>query len=615
MRLLNTRTHKLENIPNPDKYAILSHTWAEGEVTFEDIRDIDIAARKAGWGKIMQTCRLAAAQGLEYAWVDTCCIDTSSSAELSEAINSMFTFYSQSTVCYVYLSDLGSGGQSYLEPDTASAKRQLASDLPRCRWFTRGWTLQELIAPSNVEFYDRCWVMRGTKRDLRDQLASITKIDPLVLLSPSKLPSVPVGRKMSWAANRQTTRVEDVAYCLLGIFDVNMPMIYGEGEKAFLRLQEAIALSVNDLSLFAWTDNVPEDWYHDRWHGVFARSPRQFANCHQLVHLHNPVSYSAHSFAITNRGVEFRTCLKMDRANGDYLMHLNCTVAAFAPQQKKEMAIRLLKTPSGYVRHRAGQTVFDPDTDGTNDGPANKDAAVWDASPQSVCVRKVVDADEFHRVSSRFHNSFWFQAQLVPPWSALWQTGWSFVLTTFDPRRDVQSDADSLSPPYWDASTSRFMTDGQFWFTGLLYLSLTAAGAIPPPPILVFCGFGPGGCQAESELRPWVAPWGQLPWKAVGSGPNTIDLSDVVSKRYSMHYPRFLSYAGRVIREQLAEGKTLCSTLASQSHRISASVSVTTIPSKVEATHRVSISVNDLRYPEVPASVSRTAMHNIVEEV
>ncbi|KAK3323279.1 heterokaryon incompatibility protein-domain-containing protein, partial [Cercophora scortea] len=303
MWLINSHNYSLENfLHHPPQYAILSHTWEDGEVSFDDMKDLGVAMNKAGWKKIAETCRMAEDRGLDYAWVDTCCIDKTSSAELTEAINSMFKWYSRSTVCYVYLSDL------YVPlagvPGSRENNEALHNDLNYCRWFTRGWTLQELIAPRSVYFYDATWVPIGTKTSLLENIAQITTIDRDILSHASELASVPVGRRMSWAAYRQTTRPEDLAYCLLGIFNVNMPMIYGEGEKAFIRLQEAIAQDNDDFSLFAWSDTNLTPSYQP-YQGILAQAPAQFASCHDLWTINDPLGHESRSFAITNRGVEF----------------------------------------------------------------------------------------------------------------------------------------------------------------------------------------------------------------------------------------------------------------------------------------------------------------------
>jgi hypothetical protein len=169
-------------------------------------------------------------------------IDKSSSAELAEAINSMLVWYKKADRCYAFLADV--------------EKDHFREQFPRSRWFTRGWTLQELIAPRTVNFYDANWEPVGSKYPLVTQFTAITKIDEATLKGAS-IEIVSVAKRMSWAANRQTTRVEDLAHCLLSIFNVNMPMLYGEGERAFRRLQEEIFRSSHDQSLFAW--GVPQN--------------------------------------------------------------------------------------------------------------------------------------------------------------------------------------------------------------------------------------------------------------------------------------------------------------------------------------------------------------------
>ncbi|OCK72907.1 hypothetical protein K432DRAFT_260321, partial [Lepidopterella palustris CBS 459.81] len=215
------------------RYAILSHTWGadEEEVTFKDLVE-GTGKSKAGYKKIRFCGAQAALDGLQFSWVDTCCIDKSSSAELSEAINSMFRWYQNAAKCYVYLSDVAIGGPIEIGM-WKSAFRQ-------SRWFTRGWTLQELIAPTSVEFFSVEEERIGDKKSLEQTLHEITGIT-VQALQGSLLSRFSVDERMSWAAKRETKREEDAAYSLLGIFDIHMPLIYGEGrKKAFIRLQKEI---------------------------------------------------------------------------------------------------------------------------------------------------------------------------------------------------------------------------------------------------------------------------------------------------------------------------------------------------------------------------------------
>lgn len=237
-----------------------------------------------------------------------CCIDKTNSAELSEAINSMYRWYKQAKVCYVYLADVTDDPiieQWKNQPENWRERRDPPpNDSPfvKSRWFTRGWTLQELLGPERLRFFSSTFKFLGTKRELCELLVVITGISDAAIRNVSHA-SPNVAQKMSWAARRQTTRVEDMAYCLLGLFDVNIPLIYGEGEKAFRRLQEEIMKNSNDQTLFAWNAGVPlgdceladlkklprlgwpesEELIKDLPRGIFAKSPLDFAHCKDIV--------------------------------------------------------------------------------------------------------------------------------------------------------------------------------------------------------------------------------------------------------------------------------------------------------------------------------------------
>ncbi|KAL1948626.1 hypothetical protein VTO73DRAFT_10432 [Trametes versicolor] len=271
MRLLNTTSghFKLVSVPKDVRYAILSHTWeAGGEQGYAALAKLQsalsnlsdeglllsphtslrtpatdsILSHPAISSKIKHACRVAHSHGFELLWMDACCIDKSSSAELIESLNSMYEWYRQASVCYVYLADV---------PSTDNIGSP-GSAFRASRWHRRGWTLQELIAPTNVVFLSLDWHPLGTKTTLAALLESITGVDANILLHKIPLSSVSVARRMWWASSRQTTRVEDEAYALMGIFDVRIPMVYGEGRKAFSLLQEEILKTIPDQSLFAW---------------------------------------------------------------------------------------------------------------------------------------------------------------------------------------------------------------------------------------------------------------------------------------------------------------------------------------------------------------------------
>ncbi|KAI1099552.1 HET-domain-containing protein [Jackrogersella minutella] len=256
MWLINTSSMRLEYFGGYEPpFAILSHTWGEDEVTAQMYSNPEVKSRK-GYKKIDYLCHQARKDGLQYAWIDTVCIDKSSSAELTESINSMYRWYGDSIVCYVYMEDVPPEcppltGNGALENDPQLLP--WIDSFKRSRWFTRGWTLQELIAPRELRFFGESWNFLGVREGLLLRLiCQITNIDAAVVRGLRSPSDMSIATRMSWAANRQTTRLEDEAYCLLGIFEVNMPLVYGEGRKAFRRLQEEIIRSHWDHSIFAW---------------------------------------------------------------------------------------------------------------------------------------------------------------------------------------------------------------------------------------------------------------------------------------------------------------------------------------------------------------------------
>jgi hypothetical protein len=222
-------------------YAIVSHRWTSEELNFKEVAKKRIDANKRGYAKLLGACTAAAQYHVDYIWIDTCCIDKRSSAELSEAINSMFAWYEQAEVCLAYLEDVESGsgfGESFKESE----------------WFTRAWTLQELIAPQHVHFFGSDWIRVGAKDSLADVIEQITAVPIYVLERRDRHPlsGYSIAERMSWAANRLATRTEDVAYSLLGLFGVNMPLLYGEGSRAFTRLQQELVRNTNDMTFMLW---------------------------------------------------------------------------------------------------------------------------------------------------------------------------------------------------------------------------------------------------------------------------------------------------------------------------------------------------------------------------
>ena len=262
------------------------------------------AKTKAGYSKIEYSRTQAAKEGLEHVWVDTCCIDKASSAELSEAINSMYQWYKAAKVCYAYLADV-----SIHDASIGAGFSSSNSAFATSKWFTRGWTLQELIAPPKLVFYDKDWNELGTKESLTSALAEVTGVDGEVLDGNLRPLDVSIARRMSWAAKRETTRLEDRGYSLMGIFDVNMPLLYGEGKKAFTRLLEEILKDSDDHSIFAWKAVIPpgdKDTTYRR--GIFADSPAEFTDSRDIVPFRD-WSESA-PYSMTNKGLSIRLDMK-----------------------------------------------------------------------------------------------------------------------------------------------------------------------------------------------------------------------------------------------------------------------------------------------------------------
>ncbi|KAJ1323565.1 HET domain-containing protein [Microdochium nivale] len=269
MRLLNAKSHGFEEFYGHEipQYAILSHTWQRSqEVTYHEwlAGPTDKVKARSGFRKIRDACSQALTDGFDWIWVDTNCIDKSSSAELSEAINSMFSWYHDAAICYVHLQDV---------PPIDNTEDDEHKHFRASRWWTRGWTLQELLAPRRLVFFASDWSHMGSRDVLASEIKRVTGIN--AWNCQAAVQEASVARKMSWLSQRETTRVEDMAYCMLGLFDINMPLLYGEGSKAFIRLQEEIIKKTADVTIFCWTrdESTPQDWL-----GLLAPNPRAFAH-------------------------------------------------------------------------------------------------------------------------------------------------------------------------------------------------------------------------------------------------------------------------------------------------------------------------------------------------
>jgi hypothetical protein len=316
MRLLDTTTFELcsagQEYFKSEGYAILSHRWIGAEITFQEIEGYNSQLRSVGnqqiispqLDKIRGACRTAHQLGFRWIWIDNCCINKESATELSESINSMFKWYRDAHVCITYLSDVelknscpqtkSAGFQNYTNTADGSIFRSVDGKT-NSEWFSRGWTLQELLAPRDMRFYDINWDYMGTKATLATEIAIITGIDALYLTGVHDFRRACIATKMSWMAGRITTREEDIAYGMLGLFNIMMTPQYGEGQRAFMRLQQELLARTTDESLFAWQMPDPNAgekfglapasgtaWAPDEW-GMLAPTPDWFKTCGNMT--------------------------------------------------------------------------------------------------------------------------------------------------------------------------------------------------------------------------------------------------------------------------------------------------------------------------------------------
>lgn len=371
MHLLRVADLTFETIPSHGpfpRYAILSHTWLTtgDEITFRDIKQRDQVlvvegddtggiSSKKGWDKILFTIAKAKRQSLSYVWIDTCCINKADPVELAEAINCMFNWYRNAAVCYAYIAEedpintcrtplvvakldnseyrthrryisgsrsLGEESESDQESDMLDTEIEAA--LRDCRWISRGWTLQELIAPPAVLFYNKSWSLITSRSKSATLLSRITGIDKDALLMPG-VQQYSIAQRMCWAADRRTTRPEDRAYSLLGLFGVMMPLFYGEGEEsAFQRLQEEIIKASSDQSIFAWV--CP---HHAT--GLLACDPECFKTRSHVVPRHASSAFSLRrqqrfstSYFLSNRGLQISLPVLSTKISYIYQAILNC---------------------------------------------------------------------------------------------------------------------------------------------------------------------------------------------------------------------------------------------------------------------------------------------------
>ncbi|KAK4973506.1 hypothetical protein LTR42_005495 [Elasticomyces elasticus] len=312
MRLLNTTSYELKEFLGdrvPD-YVIISHRWGDDETTYKDFRKGRNRA-SVGFEKVMDFCHFARSRVREWVWIDTVCIDKRSSAEVSEAVNSMYFWYQRARECYVLLRDV--------PPFIQGRDRVLRSV----------WT-------TYVVFLTRAWEIVGSKAHFAKEICAITGIPEPILTGDEASSQKCVAQKMSWMAGRQTTRPEDMAYALLGLCDVNMPLLYGEGGKAaFRRLQLQIIADSDDETIFAWQAMYGRALYNPNANRqtMLAQAPDAFSHAGDVLKIPASNEYYSHRphYAMTNRGLLYQGRAKKlwkDRHGhdtpGHYMIHLNC---------------------------------------------------------------------------------------------------------------------------------------------------------------------------------------------------------------------------------------------------------------------------------------------------
>ena len=327
MRLINVHTFKQVDGFKDNRippYAILSHRWGENEISYQDFLNTTKDTLNTGSAKVAHACAQAKKTGFDWIWIDTCCIDKTSSAELSTSINSMFRWYRDAQVCFAYLDDVD-----------ALSKDKAKEQMLKSRWFTRGWTLQEMLASRNVEFFDTNWAPLGSRSQLSAVISKVTRISPEHL---EDFRGASVAQKMSWMADRETAMEEDIAYCMLGIFDLNMYPMYGEGKKAFIRLQEMIISSIPDESVFAWRSDKIKDF------GLLAPWPDCFRDSGDIV-VRPKKTRIREAYQMTAQGLRFPAPIM------EYERVISLDLQCWRVQKEELMAVVLfLSDTGGYWR-------------------------------------------------------------------------------------------------------------------------------------------------------------------------------------------------------------------------------------------------------------------------
>jgi hypothetical protein len=378
MRLLHTRELRFEEFFDdqiPD-YAILSHRWGDGEISYQTLNSViempssdpkKLTHRKLsgpGFDKI-RNFRQKVGQSWDWVWIDTCCINKESSAELSEAINLMYRWYKYAKTCYIYLSDVECAGRAGQRRNTDVIDEVELQQIKASQWFTRGWTLQELLAPRTALFFDKNWSYIGARVNpaLCAAISQTTGIERDFIVQRKRLDQACVAKKMSWLSMRRTSRIEDIAYCVLGLFGVNMPLLYGEGRKAFMRLQLELIRKDDDESIFAWNMKGAleiKKLYYMSIRGLLAFEPSLFSTSGNICSFPlNDRIEDRPPYTMKNQGLQFQNARTSKSFNSRTLfLRLNCYEQI---SEGVSEPITLELTPENSVHDKYWRRIWDYD--------------------------------------------------------------------------------------------------------------------------------------------------------------------------------------------------------------------------------------------------------------
>lgn len=406
MWLIHTSSYKRQEFSDPPAYAIFSHRWLPShlgeELSFQEfsLEAIQTAASLAAT-KIRDACQIANGKGILWMWFDTCCIDKTNGQAYATAINSMYVWYARARTCIAYLEDV----EDHPKPTTRHARGGLrTNEITKSNWFTRGWTLQELLAPLTLEFYDYSWKPIGTKQRLAAELQRPTRIDIRYLQDPRQLETASIAEKFSWMAGRTTSRVEDIAYSMVGLLGVTLTVELGEGVEAFFRLQQTLVSTSQDESIFAW--KTPKGGrlacfntvFNDSTWGLLAPSPDCFSHDDIIRYdATRSVPRLGGGYRSTNQGVVFNVTMKSGSATSNWAglprskvkFPLNAWVVKNGAWEA--VVLKLRSTPQGYKRDACDEVL---ETSRTAKPDNNKSMSF-----DQVLTREFVVSDSKLRVS------------------------------------------------------------------------------------------------------------------------------------------------------------------------------------------------------------------------